>query len=148
MALHFYDETDQEIERVLDIFIRVNSGGTVLSYSDLLLSIATARWKERDAREEIYSLVDALNTSGQGFNFSQDAILKAGLVLAGISDFAFRVKNFNATNMALLDKEWDSIGESLKLAADLLADFGLSDATLPAASVLIPVAYYVHRRAG
>jgi hypothetical protein len=146
MALHFYEESDQQIERVLDIFIRVNSGGTVLSYSDLLLSIATAQWKERDAREEIHGLVDALNTTGQGFSFSQDAILKAGLVLAGISDFAFRVKNFNATNMAMLDKEWDAIAESLKLAADLLADFGLSDATLSAASVLIPVAYYVHRR--
>jgi hypothetical protein len=145
-SLHFYEETDQDVERVLDIFIRVNSGGTVLSYSDLLLSIATAQWKERDAREEIHELVDSLNSTGQGFNFSQDVILKAGLVLAGINDFAFRVKNFNATNMALLDKEWDAIGDSLRLGADLLADFGLSEATLPAASVLIPVAYYLHRR--
>lgn len=144
--LHFYEETEQDVERVLDIFIRVNSGGTVLSYSDLLLSIATAQWKERDAREEIHSLVDTLNKTGLGFNFSQDSILKSGLVLAGISDFAFRVKNFNATNMAILDKEWEAISDSLALAADLLNDFGLSEATLPADSVLIPIAYYVRRR--
>ena len=73
-------------------------------------------------------------------------MLKAALVLTGVGDFAFRVKNFNVANMALLDKEWDSIAESLELAADLLADFGLSDATLPADSVIVPVAYYVHRR--
>ena len=145
-SLHFYEESDQDVERVLDIFIRVNSGGTVLSYSDLLLSIATAQWKERDAREEIRQLIDGLNSTGQGFKFSKDTVLKSALVLAGISDFAFRVKNFNAINMELLDKEWDDIAESLQLAVDLLADFGLSDATLPAHSVVIPVAYYLNRR--
>lgn len=145
-GLHFYEERDQDVERVLDIFIRVNSGGTVLSYSDLLLSIATAQWKERDARQEINALVDGLNAKGQGFRFSKDVVLKAALVLAGVSDFAFRVKNFNTANMTLLDKEWDTISDSLELAADLLADFGLSDATLPADSVVVPMAYHVHRR--
>lgn len=145
-SVHFYEEDDQDVERVLDIFIRVNSGGTVLSYSDLLLSIATAQWTERDAREEIHGLVDSLNGVGQGFAFSQDVVLKAGLVLAGIGDFAFRVKNFNATNMAILDTAWDRIAASLQTATGLLADFGLSQATLPADSVLIPVAYYLHQR--
>lgn len=145
-SLHFYEDTDQDVERVLDIFIRVNSAGTVLSYSDLLLSIATAQWKERDARGAIHGLVDALNSTGQGFNFSQDVVLKCGLVLAGISDIAFKVKNFTAANMATLDQNWDAISESLKVAAGLLSDFGLSSATLSANSVLIPIAYYVHRR--
>lgn len=144
--IHFYEEEEQDVERVLDIFIRVNSGGTVLSYSDLLLSIATAQWSNRDAREEIHGLVDSLNKTGQGFNFSKDAVLKASLVLAGISDFAFRVKNFNAKNMATLDRDWERISNALTLAADLLSDFGLSEATLPADSVLVPIAYYVQRR--
>lgn len=145
-SLHFYEDTDQDVERVLDIFIRVNSAGTVLSYSDLLLSIATAQWKERDARGAIHGLVDALNSTGQGFNLSQDVVLKCGLVLAGISDIAFKVKNFTAANMATLDQNWDAISESLKVAAGLLSDFGLSSATLSANSVLIPIACYVHRR--
>lgn len=145
-SLHFYEESEQDVERVLDIFIRVNSGGTVLSYSDLLLSIATAQWKERDAREAIHGLVDALNKTGQGFTFSQDVVLKSGLMLAGINDIAFKVKNFTAENMTTLDENWDSISDSLKVAVSLLSDFGLADATLSAKSVIIPVAYYVHRR--
>src|SRR5690606_2526215 len=108
-SIHFYEETDQDVERVLDIFIRVNSAGTVLSYSDLLLSIATAQWKERDARSAIHGLVDALNSTGQGFAFTQDVVLKSGLVLAGIGDIGFKVKNFTAENMATLDRDWDSI---------------------------------------
>ena len=145
-ALYFYEETDQDVEKVLDIFIRVNSGGTVLSYSDLLLSIATAQWTQRDAREEIRTLLDVLNATGQGFRFPKDTILKAGLVLTGVRDVGFKVRNFNHANMAALEKEWDAISAALILAVNLLADFGLSDATLTANSVLIPVAHYVHYR--
>lgn len=145
-GVHFYEETDQDVERVLDIFIRVNSAGTVLSYSDLLLSIATAQWKERDARSAIHGLVDALNSTGQGFGFTQDVVLKSGLVLAGIGDIGFKVKNFTSENMATLDRDWDSISDSLRVATGLLSDFGLSSSTLTAGSVLIPIAYYVHRR--
>jgi hypothetical protein len=145
-SLHFYEETDQDIERVLDIFVRVNSGGTVLSYSDLLMSIATAQWKEKDARAAVHELVDALNTTGQGFDFSQDTVLKSGLVLADVGDVGFKVKNFTTANMATLESKWDEISTSLRIAAELLADFGLSGGTLTADSVLIPVAYYVHRR--
>jgi hypothetical protein len=145
-TLYFYDEENQDVERVLDIFIRVNSGGTTLSYSDLLLSIATAQWTDRDARQEIHGIVDSLNATGAGFNFSKDAVLKAGLVLAGVTDIGFKVKNFNAANMTALQKQWDDITAALTTAVNLLADFGLSDATLTADSVLIPLAYYVHSR--
>jgi hypothetical protein len=111
-----------------------------------LLSIATAQWKDRDARAAIHGLVDALNSTGPGFNFSQDVVLKAGLMLAGINDVAFKVKNFTSDNMAELDRQWDGVGDSLKTAVGLLSDFGLSDATLSAKSVVIPVAYYLHTR--
>ena len=43
-VIAYYEEKDQDVDKVLQIFIRTNSGGTVLSYSDLLLSIATATW--------------------------------------------------------------------------------------------------------
>lgn len=52
-SINFFLEKGESLDKVLNIFIRVNSGGTQLSYSDLLLSIATAQWKEKDAREEI-----------------------------------------------------------------------------------------------
>lgn len=36
---------------------------------DLLLSIATAQWEEKDAREEIHHFVDEINAIGSGFSF-------------------------------------------------------------------------------
>lgn len=142
----YYEERTQDLDKVLNIFIRVNSGGTELSYSDLLLSIATAQWKSVDAREVIYGLVDELNSTGIGFKFSKDLVLKAGLMLTDIQSVAFRVTNFNAKNMAILESNWEAIARSLRLAVRLLEEFGFSERTLTADSVAIPVAYYLHIR--
>lgn len=76
-SISYYQEKSQLLDKVLNIFIRINSGGTILSYSDLLLSIATAQWETKDAREEIISFVDQINSIGDGFNFNKDFVLKA-----------------------------------------------------------------------
>lgn len=144
--ISYFEEESQDLDKVLNIFIRVNSGGTPLSYSDLLLSIATAQWKDVEAREVIHGLVDELNETGQRFNISKDLVLKAGLVLADIPSIAFRVTNFNVSNMATLESNWVSVARALRLAVRLLSDFGFSGRTLTADSVLIPVAYYLHKR--
>ena len=144
--INYYEEESQDLDKVLNIFIRINSGGTQLSYSDLLLSIATAQWQSRDARIEINQLLDDLNKTGQGFAFNKDLILKAGLVLADIPNIRFTVTNFNRDNMAILEKSWDDVATALRLAARLLSDFGFSERTLTADSVLIPLAYYARFR--
>jgi hypothetical protein len=145
-AINYYEEEVQDLDRVLNIFVRVNSAGTVLAYSDILLSIATAQWQELDAREAIYGLVDDLNKMGQGFALSKDLVLKAGLVLTDIGDIRFKVTNFNATNMRRLERNWDSVARALRLAVRLLADFGFSERNLKADSVVIPVAYYLKQK--
>ena len=131
-----YEEEAQDLDRVLNIFIRVNSGGTVLSYSDLLLSIATAQWNEIDARQVIYNLVDELNDTGRKFNINKDLVLKTGLVLCDLPGIEFRVTNFNAVNMSKLEQSWNGIANSLRLAVRLLSDFGFYGQILTADSVV------------
>lgn len=144
--LTFFTEKSQELDRVLRIFIRMNSGGTVLSYSDLLLSIAVAQWTKLDARQEIHSLVDELNRIGSGFNLSKDFVLKAGLMLADIASVGFKVENFNRANMASLEKHWMDIRRACVLAVELVASYGISEQTLRADSALLPIAYYLFKR--
>ncbi len=83
---------------------------------------------------------------GHGFAFSKDVVLKASLVLTDAPDIGFKVTNFNHANMTRLEARWEGLVDALRLAVGLLADFGFSEATLSANSVLIPVAYYVYRR--
>lgn len=144
--ISFYEEKSQNLEKVLNIFIRMNSGGTVLSYSDLLLSIAVAQWSG-DARKEIHTLVDELNSTGDGFSISKDLVLKAGLMLADIGSVGFKVENFNRENMEILERRWPDVKRSLKVAVQLLASFGFTEKTLRADSAVLPIAYYIcHRK--
>ena len=140
----YYEEPSQEIEQVLQIFIRMNSGGTFLSYSDLLLSIAVAQWNHLDARKEIQVLVDDLNGIGRGFNFSKDFVLKAGLMLCDVN-VAFRVDNFNRANMDMLEARWPDVKQALLLTVNLIDRFGFSRDNLSAANALLPIAYHLYR---
>lgn len=143
--ISFYEEKSQSLEKVLNIFIRMNSGGTVLSYSDLLLSIAVAQWSA-DARTQIHALVDELNNTGEGFTFSKDLVLKAGLMLSDIGGVGFKVENFSRTNMEVLERNWPGVQRSLVVAVQLLASYGFSGKTLRADSSLLPIAYYIQKR--
>ncbi|WP_286957123.1 MULTISPECIES: DUF262 domain-containing protein [Arsenicicoccus] len=147
--MNYFLVEDQDADKVLEIFVRVNSGGTPLSYSDLLLSMATNQWKERDAREEVRSLVTELNTNGgRQFAFTKDIVLKSALCIAGV-DLRFQVSNFTQANMAKVEAAWPDVESSLLRAASLLQQFGYNERNLTANSAIIPIAYYLHlRRAG
>lgn len=120
LAINYFLERDGDLDKVLQIFIRTNSGGTKLSYSDLLLSIATAAWTNVDAREEIHRFVDELNSVNEELSFEKDFVLKAALVLADIPDIRFSVENFNAANMATIERRWNDIKEALRDAVMLI----------------------------
>ena len=144
--MNYFLVTDQDPDKVLEIFVRINSGGTTLSYSDLLLSMATNQWKELDAREEVRSLVSELNSNaGRQFSFSKDLVLKTALTVAGI-DVRFKVANFTQPNMAKVEQLWPRIEGALLRAASLLQQFGYNERNLTANSVIIPIAYYLYLR--
>lgn len=143
--ISYYKEKSQSLDKVLNIFIRINSGGTILSYSDLLLSIATAQWEEKDAREEIIKFVDEINDIGNGFNFNKDFVLKSSLVINDFSDFAFKVDNFNKANMLKIERNWENLTDAIRIAVKLVASFGYNRETLTSNNAIIPIAYYLHK---
>lgn len=138
-----YEEKEQDIEKVLQIFIRLNNGGTALSYSDLLLSVASAQWEHLDARNEVHNLVDDLNSIGGGFRFPKDFVLKAGLVLNDLN-IGFVVRNFNRENMEKLEEHWQDVRQTLLLTVELAARFGFNGDNLNAHNSLLPIAYYLY----
>ena len=140
----YYEEKGQELDNALQIFSRMNDGGTPLSHSDLLLSIAVAQWTVHDARKEIHDLVDELNHIGTGFTFSKDLVLKAGLMLSDIGSVGFKVDNFNRENMDTFESKWEEIKRALILTVRLVASFGFTERSLTAYSAILPIAYYLY----
>lgn len=142
-TISFYLEKSPELDKVLQIFIRINSGGTVLSYSDLLLSIATAEWADKDAREVIHGFVDDINSIGDGFDFTKDTVLKTCLVLADL-DVKFKVENFTKTNMEKIESDWEGISGALKSAIHLVSKLGYRRDNFLATNAIIPIAYFIY----
>lgn len=139
--INYYLEKEQDYDKALNIFIRINSGGEPLNFSDLLISIAVAHWS--DAREEIRKLVD--NIRDKGFSIPKDFILKTFLYLYS-KDIRFKVKNFNQNNVAELKKEWQKIRETILEVFDLIKSFGFTDYTLTSKNALLPIIYYIYHR--
>ncbi|MEJ8616859.1 DUF262 domain-containing protein [Helicobacter pylori] len=140
--ISFFEEKEKNLNKVLNIFIRVNSGGEKLSYSDLLMSILTASFSS-DIREKMNALVDALKDKGFS-NMGQDQVLKTCLLLIG-KDTTFELKNFNKKNIKEIEENWEKITESIYNAAELLETFGYAK-YLGSAYILSTLAYFYFLR--
>ncbi|WQS98185.1 DUF262 domain-containing HNH endonuclease family protein [Helicobacter pylori] len=136
--ISFFEETEKNLNKVLNIFIRVNSGGIKLSYSDLLMSILTASFSS-DIRKKMNELVDALKDKGFP-NVGKDQVLKTCLLLIG-KDTTFELKNFNKKNIKEIEENWEKITESIYNAAKLLENFGYAG-YLGSAYILSSLAYF------
>ncbi|WP_231228971.1 DUF262 domain-containing protein [Helicobacter pylori] len=136
--ISFFEEKEKNLNKVLNIFIRVNSGVVKLSYSDLLMSILTASFSS-DIREKMNELVDALKLKGFP-NVEQDQVLKTCLLLIG-KDTTFELKNFNKNNIKKIEENWEKITESIYNAAKLLETFGYAK-YLGSAYILSTLAYF------
>lgn len=141
-VIAYYTEIDQDYDRVLDIFVRANEGGTKLSKSDLLLSMVTSKWNGMNAREEIFNFVDTINTDLTRRNdFDKDFIMKSCLVLTDLP-VVYKVQNFNNENLDLIRHEWPAIKQAVKRGVDLANSFGIDRDNLTSVNALIPVIYY------
>lgn len=141
--INYFLEKEQNLDKALNIFIRINSGGEPLNFSDLLMSIAIANWTKRDARKEVSTLVDDIRD--KGFFITKDLVLKTFLVLYS-SDIKFRVTNFSKTNAQAFEEKWDSIKLALHSTFDLVKSFGFSERTLTSKNAIIPITYYLYHR--
>jgi len=143
--INYYEEKSQEYDKVVEIFIRTNTGGTKLEYSDILLSTATAKWKTLNAREEIHSFTDDINSTGNGYNFGKDFVIKGCLYLTDNLPIQYKVSNFTKTNLELIEDNWDKIQESIQSSIKLVSRFGFNDKNLVAKLALLPIALYLKK---
>lgn len=143
-TIWYHTEQEADADRVLDIFVRANSGGTTLTKSDLLLSMVTARWRGVNARDEIYGFVDRLNHElTRSNNFNKDFVMKTCLAVCDLP-VRYRVQNFSDKNLGLIFEKWEEIKSSIEAGVRLANHFGMDRDTLLSQTALIPVIYYLH----
>lgn len=145
-VINYYPETEIDYERVLDIFVRTNSGGTKLGYSDLLFSKIKLNWGE--AREKFDQLTEKISV--YNYDFDNDFLLKCCLVLyaSKMEDVKYKPSNLGLTFINKMKTDWDEkIVKSLSLVIDILGKFHIRDKRLlPSYNALIPVFFWIASR--
>lgn len=142
--ISYYEEQTQDYDKVLDIFVRTNSGGQKLKYSDLLFSYIKLHWNE--ARDKFSSLLKNLNENGK-FDFDHDFILKTILFINANDQeqLKYRTKNFTPNIIIQTRDTWETkLEPAIKLMKDLLVSrFQLSHGKLITSyNALIPIIYF------
>jgi hypothetical protein len=143
---NYYQEKSQDYDKVLQIFVRANSAGQQLEYSDLLLATATAKWEKLDARSEIHDFTDSLNKIGNGYSFGKDFVLKACLYLSDGLPIQYKVKNFSKKNLRVIETNWERTKDAVSATVRLISRFGFNDKNVVAPLALLPIAFYLMKR--
>lgn len=151
-VISYFEEQEENQEKVLDIFIRANEGGTKLKKSDILLSIATAHWSEGSddivAREEIQALVDRLNEHDArgSIEFDSNFVLRALMLNGDVSSLSFSLSNFNKTTLSKMKATWidDDFEDSITNTLKLMNSFGFTTSNIRSKMILLPVIYYFY----
>ena len=143
--IHYFNESSQDIDHVLDVFIRTNSGGTKLEFSDLLMSIAVAHW-QGDFRRELDELTKNIYQNNEmGFYIERDWFLKTSLMLID-SDVRFKVKNFTSEEVGKIQQQWSEIKSCIKETFILIRRFGINPQSLISKNAVIPVVYWLYKK--
>ena len=143
--IHYFKENSQEIDHVLDIFIRTNSGGTKLDFADLLMSIAVAHW-DGDFRQELDDLTKHIYQNAEmGFYIERDWILKTCLTLTD-ADVRFKVQNFKSDQVLKIQQQWQEIKACIKETFLLIRRFGINPQSLTSKNAVIPICYYLYKK--
>lgn len=139
--IHYYQEDTQNLDKVIDIFIRANSGGIPLAFSDLVMSVLVGKWK--DAGDKIDDLIKLLFAE-YGFSVDRDFVLKNCLMIYS-DDIKFRVSNFTDKFVDDIEKNFDIISSSIIRVCKFANQIGITDNILRAKYALLPIVYYVNK---
>lgn len=141
--INYFDiPTECSMNDVLKVFVRVNSGGIILSKTDLLFSTIVSYWDK--GREKVEELIKEINNQGQKFKFSNDFIMRACLC---VLDFPISLKpeTFTKANVEKIKTNWTNISKSIKATVKLIVDFGFCHENLVSYNAVIPIIYYLYK---
>jgi hypothetical protein len=129
-----------QVNDIVEIFIRANSGGTKLGKSDLLFSLLISSWEDADG--EMEGLLEVLNQGG--FEFDRDFVLKSCLTILD-KGARYDVGKFrDGTTKEEIINKWETIAAAIKAVRDFVVSktYIRSDKALPSYLALIPLIYY------
>ena len=137
--ISYYEETTDSLDKVLNIFVRINAGGTPLDYTDFLMSMIINQWG--DGRESINTAIDNISKDFE-FDIPKDVFLRACLFLTG-ENLNFKADNFKQRTIQNIKNNFESISESLRKSCRVFRELGYSKNNLRSNLILLPLAHFI-----
>ena len=141
LSITYYEEDEQSPDKAVKIFTRINSGGTFLSFSDIVFSLMVANWDKKDAKTEINELIKSVGQ--KGFEIDKSYIVKAFLYLYHKS-VKTEINSFSKDFCDIIEAKWNEIRDCILSMFDLLRSFGLTSFTLTSNNATLPILYYLY----
>lgn len=132
-------------EDVLEIFIRVNSGGTKLSKTDFLFSVLVKNWKE--GKDLIKDLVEEIQEKiGETSRIDGDYILRTSMYLLDF-DTKIKITDFSSEeNIDKIKNNWEKLSKAIDFAFALVHSWGFDKNCITSFSAIMPIAYYLYTK--
>lgn len=143
LTINFYEEDTESADVAVNIFTRINSGGTHLEQYDILFAVLVANWTRINAKEEFDSLIKGINN--KGFSIKVDYILRAILFLFS-KTVKYSLNVFSSEFCSRMEDNWSHIRDSINSLFDLLRSFGLDSSTLTSNNATLPILYYLYHK--
>ena len=150
-AIYYYPSKEKRLPEVVEIFVRVNSGGQKLAASDLMLSVAFGAQGDIDVHKKIKEAVDEINSAPKkidnGFKVDNELILTAGLLFTGASSLSLqKQENFSREKMnEIFINNWESIIDAISNTVKCIEFLGFDGKKLSSKSLILPIAYYFYK---
>jgi len=140
--LHYFKVEERELDEVLNIFVRVNNGGMVLSKSQLMLATLSGTWAP--ARDKVEEIVRSLRLLG--LNIDNDFVMRSALTLSDLP-VLFKVGTFTTKNVERVVSDWEDIKDALVKTAEFLKEQSLlhNKFELISKNAIIPISYYIKK---
>lgn len=143
-------------DSVEELFVRMNTGGSQLSNSEIILSKLSTHWKKLNARDEVNSLIDKINNYHRNdddkrvydYSISLDFVMKSMLVLLDEPSVTFKInKIINDGNLLTkMEDRFNSIKDVLKAAFAFVKKYGFTHEVLRSNNAIIPIAYLLYKK--
>ena len=136
----YFEVADRELDEVLEVFVRINSGGVPLDKTDLMFSTIIASWEK--GREEVEELIKEVKR--KGIDLGSDNIMRACLTLTD-APVLFKVKSFGSENVEAIKSNWNDIKNAIVKTIDIAVELGFSYENLTTKNALLPIAYFIYK---
>ena len=149
--VNYFSAKDKSLPEVVDVFVRVNSGGQKLSASDLMLSVAAGAQGEVDIHLKMQEAINYINCAPKdldnGFKVDKELILTAGLLFTGAESLSLQKKeNYSRERMdEIFLSSWENIIDALANSVQYIEHIGFCGRKLTSKNLILPIAYYFYK---